>query len=117
MRQDTRGDFSIEWHCHCSALTEVLMSVPTLSGITPKMIATERITTRVLFSGPDDGLPVLFLHGNALSATWWEETMVALPALPRHCARPAGLWRRRPGQEGGCHAWRGRLGRRCRGAA
>ena len=55
------------------------MSVPTLSGITPKTITTERITTRVLFSGPDDGLAVLFLHGNASSATWWEETLVALP--------------------------------------
>ncbi|HSN74198.1 MAG TPA: alpha/beta hydrolase, partial [Anaerolineae bacterium] len=56
------------------------MSVPTLPGVTPKMITTERITTRVLFSGPDDGVPVLFLHGNASSATWWEETLVALPA-------------------------------------
>jgi pimeloyl-ACP methyl ester carboxylesterase len=32
-----------------------------------------------LFSGADDGIPVLFLHGNVSSATWWEETMVALP--------------------------------------
>ncbi len=55
------------------------MSVPTLSGVTPKMITTERITTRVLFSGPEDGQAVLFLHGNASSATWWEQTMVALP--------------------------------------
>ena len=55
------------------------MSVPTLAGITAKTIATERITTRVLFSGPEDGLAVLFLHGNASSATWWEETLVALP--------------------------------------
>jgi pimeloyl-ACP methyl ester carboxylesterase len=55
------------------------MSVPTLDGVTPKMIATDRITTRVLFTGPEDGVPVLFLHGNASSATWWEETMLALP--------------------------------------
>jgi len=55
------------------------MSIPTLPGITPKTITTERITARVLFSGPDDGLPVVFLHGNASSATWWEETLVALP--------------------------------------
>jgi pimeloyl-ACP methyl ester carboxylesterase len=34
----------------------------------------------VLFHGPDDGVPVLFLHGNLTSATWWEETMVSLPA-------------------------------------
>jgi pimeloyl-ACP methyl ester carboxylesterase len=55
------------------------MSVPTLEGITPRMITTGRLTTRVLFSGPDDGVPVLFLHGNASSATWWEETMLDLP--------------------------------------
>ena len=34
----------------------------------------------MLFAGPDDGQPVLFLHGNLSNATWWEETMVALPA-------------------------------------
>jgi pimeloyl-ACP methyl ester carboxylesterase len=55
------------------------MSVPTLDGITARMITTERISTRVLFSGPEDGVPVLFLHGNASSATWWEQTMLALP--------------------------------------
>lgn len=53
--------------------------VPTLEGISSKQITTERITTRVLFSGPEDGIPVLFLHGNVTSATWWEETMLALP--------------------------------------
>ena len=55
------------------------MSVPTLPGVTPKMITTDRLTTRVLFTGPDGGVPVLFLHGNASSATWWEENMLALP--------------------------------------
>ncbi len=56
------------------------MAVPTLPGVTPKTITTHRITTRVLFSGSDDGIPVLFLHGNASSATYWEEIMLALPA-------------------------------------
>jgi len=56
------------------------MTIPTLPGVTPQMINSQRLTTRVLFSGPDDGVPVLFLHGNSSSATWWEETMVALPA-------------------------------------
>lgn len=55
------------------------MSIPTLEGIAAKTITTDRLQTRVLFSGPDDGQPVLFLHGNLSSATWWEETMVALP--------------------------------------
>ncbi|MEW6029659.1 MAG: alpha/beta fold hydrolase [Chloroflexota bacterium] len=56
------------------------MTIPTMEGITAKTITTKRITTRVLFSGAEDGVPVLFLHGNVSSATWWEETMVALPA-------------------------------------
>ena len=55
------------------------MNVPTMEGVTAKTITTSRITTRVLFTGPEDGIPVLFLHGQASSATWWEETMVALP--------------------------------------
>ena len=55
------------------------MGVPTLAGVTVKTVTTDRITTRVLFTGPEDGVPVLFLHGNASSATWWEENMLALP--------------------------------------
>jgi pimeloyl-ACP methyl ester carboxylesterase len=55
------------------------MPIPTLPGITAKTITTPRITTRVLFSGTDDGIPVLFLHGNASSATFWEEIMTMLP--------------------------------------
>src|SRR5512134_1695819 len=56
------------------------MSVPTLPGITAKTITTPRLTTRVLLSGSENGVPVLFLHGNASSATYWEETMLSLPA-------------------------------------
>ena len=55
------------------------MNVPILPGITAKTITTRRLTTRVLFAGPEDGIPVLFIHGNFSSATWWEETMVKLP--------------------------------------
>ena len=55
------------------------MRIPTLDGITPRIVSIPRITTRVLFSGADAATPVLFLHGNTSSATWWEETMVALP--------------------------------------
>lgn len=60
------------------------MTVPVLEGITARVLTTPRLTTRVLFSGPEDGVPVLFLHGNFSSATWWEETMLQLP--PRYRA-------------------------------
>lgn len=56
------------------------MTIPTIDGITATTIATDRISTRVLTSGGAEGIPVLFLHGNLSSATWWEETMVRLPA-------------------------------------
>src|SRR5687768_8348985 len=53
--------------------------IPTLPGITAQTVTTPRLTTRVLFSGADNGIPVLFIHGNASSATFWEEIMLALP--------------------------------------
>lgn len=56
------------------------MEIPVLDGIDARTIETERIASRVLFSGPEEGTPVLFFHGNVSSATWWEETMLALPA-------------------------------------
>jgi pimeloyl-ACP methyl ester carboxylesterase len=43
------------------------------------MVDTARLQTHVLFSGPDEGVPVLFIHGNAASSTCWEEIMLKLP--------------------------------------
>ena len=56
-----------------------MSTVPTLPGITSKMIDTARLKTHVLFSGPEDDTPVLFIHGNASSNTYWEELMLKLP--------------------------------------
>src|SRR5512134_1018664 len=53
-------------------------TVPTLPGITSRMIDTPRIQLHVLLSGPETGTPVLFIHGNASSATYWEEIMLKL---------------------------------------
>jgi len=56
--------------------------IPVMAGITARYITTNRIATRVLFSGDETdntAQAVLFLHGNLSSATWWEETMLALP--------------------------------------
>lgn len=57
-----------------------MKSIPTIEGIAARTITAGELTTRVLFAGDDGGAPVLFLHGNHSSATWWEDTMVALPA-------------------------------------
>jgi pimeloyl-ACP methyl ester carboxylesterase len=67
------------------------MNIPTLPGVTARTLTTRRLTTRVLFAGEEDGVPVLFLHGNLSSATWWEETLLALPQ---------GYWGIAPDQRG-----------------
>lgn len=54
--------------------------IPTLPGIHAQTISSSRLSTRILTSGESGGTPVLFLHGNASSATFWEEVMLALPA-------------------------------------
>jgi pimeloyl-ACP methyl ester carboxylesterase len=56
-----------------------MSSIPTLPGITSKMVDTPRLKMHVLMSGPDDGMPVVFIHGNASSATFWEQAMLDLP--------------------------------------
>jgi len=57
-----------------------MSTVPTLPGITSKMVDTSRLKMHVLFSGAENGTPVLFVHGNASSASYWEEIMLKLPA-------------------------------------
>lgn len=54
--------------------------IPTLPGIESRLHPTSRLTVHALSSGPEGGVPVLFIHGNASSSTFWEETMLALPA-------------------------------------
>jgi len=67
------------------------MDVPTLDDITVKQIKSSRLSTRVLMSGHESGTPVFFMHGNVSSATFWEETMLALPD---------GYWGIAPDQRG-----------------
>lgn len=64
-----------------------MATVKTLPGITGKMVQTSRIKTHVLFSGPEDGIPVVFVHGNFSAATYFEELMLAVPAEYR-CIAP-----------------------------
>ena len=55
------------------------MVVKTLDGISSEIIKTKRLQSRVLFTKKRVGNPVLFIHGNVSSATFWEETMLQLP--------------------------------------
>ena len=50
-----------------------------LPGVLARQQSTRRLNAHLLVSGPDDGEPVLFLHGNLAGATFWEETMLTLP--------------------------------------
>lgn len=51
-----------------------------LEGITTQMVETSRLKMHTYFSGPADGIPVIFLHGNFSSALFWQTTMRDLPA-------------------------------------
>ncbi len=55
-----------------------------LKGIYSRTVPTSRLRTHLLAHGPENGVPVVFLHGNVSSARFWEETMLALP--PRYRA-------------------------------
>jgi pimeloyl-ACP methyl ester carboxylesterase len=59
---------------------------PLLPGISSTTIATARLKTHILTSGPADGVPVVLVHGNASSNRFWEELMLALPATYRAIA-------------------------------
>ena len=56
-----------------------MSSISTLPGVESKIVPTDRLKVHVLTCGPDAGTAVLFVHGNGSSATFWEETMLALP--------------------------------------
>jgi pimeloyl-ACP methyl ester carboxylesterase len=56
-----------------------MSSIPTLEGVVSQLVQTARLKVHVLTTGPEDRTPVLFIHGNGSSATFWEETMLALP--------------------------------------
>lgn len=47
--------------------------------ITAKTVATARLATHFLERGPEDGVPVVFIHGNVSSSLFFEETLAALP--------------------------------------
>jgi pimeloyl-ACP methyl ester carboxylesterase len=57
-----------------------MSSIPTLEGVTSQMVQTARLKMHILTTGPEGGCLVLFIHGNGASATFWEETMLALPS-------------------------------------
>lgn len=51
---------------------------PLLRGITQATVDTGRLKTHVLVAGPQDGDPIVLVHGNMSSGPFWEETMLVL---------------------------------------
>jgi pimeloyl-ACP methyl ester carboxylesterase len=55
-------------------------------GVTAGTVETSRLATHLLQSGPEDGVPVLFVHGNVSSSLFFDETLAALPERYRGLA-------------------------------
>ena len=54
--------------------------LPLLPGISASSYQTSRLRIHALTRGPLGDTTVVFLHGNASAARFWEETMLAMPA-------------------------------------
>jgi pimeloyl-ACP methyl ester carboxylesterase len=50
-----------------------------MSTWTSSTLHTDRLRTHVWSSGPEDGTPLLLLHGNLVSGGWWRYVAEALP--------------------------------------
>jgi pimeloyl-ACP methyl ester carboxylesterase len=49
------------------------------AGVRPTTIEHSRLRTHALVTGSDDGVPVVFVHGNLSTSLFWDETLGALP--------------------------------------
>lgn len=58
-----------------------------LPGVRSHTVATSRLRTHYLESGPDDGVPVVLIHGNLATARFFEPLMSAAPSQYR-CIAP-----------------------------
>jgi pimeloyl-ACP methyl ester carboxylesterase len=50
-----------------------------MDSLRAQTITTDRSRTNCWVSGPEDGLPVLFVHGNLVSGRWFEDVTRRLP--------------------------------------
>ena len=51
-----------------------------LEGVAQNIVDTPRLRTHLLSGGTEEGAPVFFIHGNASSSRFFEETLAALPS-------------------------------------
>ena len=50
-----------------------------MTDLARTMVPTDRLETSVWTSGPEDGVPLLLVHGNLVSGGWWRYVAQALP--------------------------------------
>lgn len=55
-----------------------MIDPPLLDGLRADMIDTARLRTHLITAGPNDGEPIMLVHGNCSAARFWEATIVAL---------------------------------------
>ena len=58
-------------------------SAPLPARVVSRTVTTPRLKTYLLAAGPDDGVPVCFVHGNGSSSRFWDETLATLPSRYR----------------------------------
>ena len=58
-------------------MSEVGNALP--EGVAARTVETPRLATHLLESGPESGVPVVFVHGNVSSSLFFDETLAALP--------------------------------------
>lgn len=56
------------------------MDINHLPGVSSHFVRTKRLRHHLLSFGNENGIPVIFIHGNFSSSTYFEELMVAMPA-------------------------------------
>jgi pimeloyl-ACP methyl ester carboxylesterase len=56
-----------------------MLNPPLLDSLQASVVATPRLKTHIITRGPEDGIPVILVHGNVSAARFFEELMVMLP--------------------------------------
>lgn len=65
-----------------------MSDIPVLPGVASTFVDTPRLRHHLLACGPQQGTPVLLLHGNFSAATFWEALMLELGARGFRCYAP-----------------------------
>lgn len=69
-----------------SNIQEEMTLVNLLPGVRSNTVETARLRVHYLESGPDDGIPVVLIHGNLATGRFWEHIMSGAPGGYRFLA-------------------------------